>query len=180
MKLNRKNNINFFLNRFFLFLFLIVAVVSDGCKVSYSFSGASISPEVKTFSVQYFQNRAPLVQPGLSQNLTDELIDKIKSQTNLKYVTSDGDVTFEGEITGYATRPQTVASNAQAATNRFTITLKVKFTNTVDPDLSFEQSFSRYADYDSMLNLSDVEDELSSDITEMIVEDVFNKAFVNW
>ena len=121
----------------------------NGCKVSYSFSGASISPDVKTISIQYFQNRASLVQPGLSQNLTDAFIDKCKSQTNLGFVNGIGDVNFEGEITDYNTRPLTVSADAQAATNRFTITVKVKFTNAIDPTLSYEQSFSRYEDYDS-------------------------------
>ena len=47
------------------------------------------------------------------------------------------------------------------AVNRFTITVKVKFTNSVDPELSFEQSFSRYEDYNSNLDLSQVEADLS-------------------
>jgi len=162
-------------------LFLAAHIILlNGCKVSYSFSGASISPDVKTISIQYFQNRASLVQPGLSQNLTDALIDKCKSQTNLGFVNGIGDVNFEGEITDYNTRPLTVSADAQAATNRFTITVKVKFTNAIDPDLSYEQSFSRYEDYDSALSLSDVEDSLSEKIIELLIEDIFNKAFVNW
>ena len=135
---------------------------------------------LKTVSVQYFQNRAPLVQPGLSQYITDALIDKCKGQTNLKFINGIGDVNFEGEISDYNTRPLTVAADARAAMNRFTITVKVKFTNAVDPDLSFEQTFSRYEDYDSNLDLSQVEKELSDKIVEMIVEDIFNQAFVNW
>jgi len=152
----------------------------NDCKVSYSFSGASISPDVKTISVQYFQNRASIVQPALSQNLTDALIDKCKAQTNLGFVNNVGDVNFEGEITDYNTRPLTVSADAQAATNRFTITVRVKFTNAIDPDLSYEQSFSRYEDYDSALSLGDVEDSLSKKIIELLIEDIFNKAFVNW
>jgi predicted porin len=155
-------------------------VLPDGCKVSYSFSGASISPDVKTISIQYFQNRANLVQPGLSQYLTDALIDKCKAQTNLGLVNGLGDVNFEGEITDYNTKPLTVAADAQAATNRFTITVRVKFTNAIQPDLSYEQSFSRYEDYDSNKNLSDVEKDLSDKIIELLIEDIFNKAFVNW
>jgi hypothetical protein len=151
-----------------------------GCKVSYSFTGASISPQVKTFSIQYFQNRAPLVQPGLSQYITDALIDKCKAQTSLKFINGIGDVNFEGEISDYNTRPLTVAADARAAMNRFTIVTKVKFTNAIEPELSFEQVFSRYEDYDSNLDLSQVEKELSDKIIEMIVEDIFNKAFVNW
>jgi len=152
----------------------------NGCKISYSFSGASISQQVKTLSVQYFQNRADLVQPGLSQYLTDALIDKCKAQTNLGLVNGPGDVDFEGEITGYNTLPLTVAADAQAASNRFTITVRVRFTNSVNPELSYDQSFSRYADYDSSLDLSQVEKRLSEDIVGLLIEDIFNKAFVNW
>jgi hypothetical protein len=177
---NRKSKIRF--NADWIIILLLIAGITTltGCKISYSATGASISPAVKTFSVQYFQNRASLVQPGLSQGITNILIDKCKSQTNLKYLYGIGDVNFEGEITDYNTRPLTVAADAQAATNRFTITVKVKFTNSVDPDLSFEQSFSRYEDYDSNLDLSQVEKELAEKIVEMIVEDIFNQAFVNW
>lgn len=169
-----------YFKRVLILLIVAVSVLLDGCSIKYSFSGASISPEVKTFSVQYFQNRASLVQPGLSQMITNSLIDKCRGQTNLKYITGTGDANFEGEITDYNTKPYTVAADARAASNRFTITVKVKFTNVIDPDLSFDQSFSRYEDYDSNLDLSQVESELSDKIIEAIIEDIFNQAFVNW
>ncbi|MGE5420138.1 MAG: LPS assembly lipoprotein LptE [Chloroflexota bacterium] len=172
---SRHNSIRAFL----LSLALMSLPFLNGCKVSYSFSGASTTG-VNTINVIYFQNRASLVQPGLSQNLTDALIDKCRSETSLKFVKDAADVTFEGEISDYNTRPLTVGADARAATNRFSITVKVKFTNVVKPELSYEQTFSRYADYDSNLDLSQVEGELSSDIVEMIVEDIFNQAFVNW
>jgi hypothetical protein len=145
----------------------------------YSFSGAS-TEGLKSVSVQYFQNRAGLVQPGLSQTLTDALIDKCKSQTNLAVTNGMGDASFEGEISDYNTKPLTVSADAQAAVNRFTITVKVKFTNAIDPDLSYEQIFSRYADYDSARDLTEVEVQLSQEIIELLVEDIFNRAFVNW
>jgi hypothetical protein len=178
MELNRKYISGLAKHNFILFV-SVAAAVLYGCTVSYKFTGASTTG-LKTFSVVYFQNRAPLVQPGLSQNLTDALIDKCKAQTNLKYTTSLGDANFEGEISDYNTRPLTVAADAQAATNRFTISVKVKFTNSVNPDNSFEQTFSRYEDYNSNLDLSAVEKDLSDKIIEMLVEDIFNQAFVNW
>lgn len=156
------------------------AFTGNGCKVSYSMSGASISPEVKTISVDYFDNRANLVQPGLSQYITNELMDKCRAQTNLSFVSDAGDVSFEGEISDYRTAPLTVSGNAQAAMNRFTIAVKVKFTNVIEPDFSYEQTFTRYEDYDSSKQLSQVEQELTEKIVEQIVEDIFNQAFVNW
>ena len=179
MELNRNSRAKY-LNRILILLIISGSTIIAGCKISYSFSGASISPEVKTFSVQYFQNRASLVQPGLSQLITNTLIDKCKSQTNLTYLNGIGDANFEGEVTDYNTKPYTVAADARAASNRFTITVKVKFTNVIDPEYSFDQTFSRYEDYDSNLDLSQVEGELSEKIVEAIVEDIFNQAFVNW
>ena len=166
----------------FITFIITVAVIfySAGCKVSYSFTGASISPQVKTLSVQYFQNRASLVQPGLSQTITDALIDKCRAQTRLSLINGFGDVNFEGEIIDYNTKPLTVAADSRAAMNRFTISVKVKFTNTVEPQYNFEKTFTRYEDYDSRLNLSDVEQQLSEKIIGLIVEDIFNAAFVNW
>lgn len=167
------------INGVLIILFAGMIALLQACKVSYSFTGASTTG-LGTVSVQYFQNRASLVQPGLSQNLTDALIDKCKAQTSLKIINGLGDANFEGEITDYITRPLTVAADAQAAMNRFTISVKVKFTNSVQPDLSYEQTFSRYEDYDSNLDLSQVEKELSDKIVDLIIEDIFNKAFVNW
>jgi hypothetical protein len=179
MGLIHKKNFRLNSSGFLVIVLILMIILSWGCKVKYSFTGAS-TQGLKTFSIQYFQNRAPVVQPGLSQALTDALIDKCKAQTNLKYITSVGDANFEGEITDYSTRPHTVAADAQAATNRFTISIKVKFTNAVNPDNSFEQTFSRYEDYNSNQELSAVESDLSAKIVEMLVEDIFNQAFVNW
>lgn len=164
---------------FLLMVFLIFSgYLLRSCGI-YSFSGAS-TQGLKTVSIQYFQNRASLVQPGLSQNLTDALIDKCKAQTNLSIVNGLGDANFEGEIIDYNTRPQTVSADATAAMNRFTISVRVKFINAVDQEKSYEQTFSRYMDYNSSLDLSQVEAELSKEIIDMIVEDIFNMAFVNW
>jgi len=167
---------------------LLLTFTATACKITfgrfltveYSSSGASISPQIKTLSVQRFFNRASLVQPGLDQYITDALIDKCRSQTNLQVVRDLGDVDFEGEITDYRTQPLTVGADSYASMNRFTITVRVKFTNTVEPHLSYEQSFSAYEDYDGSKDLSAVEQDLSVKIFEKIVEDIFNRAFVNW
>ncbi len=159
---------------------MVVATSFAGCKIKYSFTGASISPEVKTVSVQYFQNRASIVNPTLSQEFTDALKDKIKGQTNLSFVNDLGDVNFEGEITDYKTSPMAITGDDRAALNRFTISIRVKYTNSLDVDQDFEKVFSRYQDYDSTHDLSSVEEELIELIINDITEDIFNDAFVNW
>jgi hypothetical protein len=159
---------------------ILIPLIFAGCKVHYSFSGVNISPEVQTYSVQYFPNRAPLVQAQLSQLFTDALMDKIQSNTSLDLSNQGGDVQFSGEITGYETRPMAITGQETAARNRLTITVRVKYTNDVEPDLDFDTSFSRYEEYDSSRNLTDVEDELIDLIVENLVDDIFNRAFVSW
>jgi Lipopolysaccharide-assembly len=167
-------------DRICLFIILISLSFLNSCKVSYSFTGANISPQVKTMSIQTFQNRASLVQPGLTNYITNALIDKCKSQTKLNLIKGVGDVNFEGEITEYNSKPLTVGGDSRAAMNRFTITIKVKFTNSVEPDLSYEKSFTRYDDYNSSLDISAVESTMVDAIVILLVEDVFNEAFVKW
>ncbi len=152
----------------------------QGCKVSYSFTGASIPPEVKTVSVQYFPNRASNIQPTLSQTFTDALKDKIQSQTNLLLVNDNGDVNFEGEIQSYYTNPVAIRKGDDAAKNRLTIKIRVRYENSVDEKQNFNQTFSRYEDYESTKSLSSVELQLIEEIVDQITDDIFNKAFVNW
>jgi len=162
---------------------VVVLVLSlcliSACKVRYSMTGASLTTE-KTISVQYFQNRADIVNPTLSQEFTEALKDKFISQTSLEMVTDGGDLNFEGEIVGYSTDPAAITGDETAALNRFTIRIKVNFINEVDPSKSFEYTFRHYADYDSQNSLDAVEGELVPEILENIIEDIFNKAVVNW
>ena len=160
-----------------------VLLLMQGCRtmsINYSFSGVNISPDIKTVTVEYFPNRAPVVQAQLSQLFTDALIDKIQSNTSLDLTAAGGDVTFSGEIRNYETRPTAITGNETAARNRLTISIRVVYTNDVDPEADFDTSFSRYEDYDSSQNLADVEGELIDLIVESILDDIFNKAFVNW
>ncbi|MCA1747810.1 MAG: LPS assembly lipoprotein LptE, partial [Bacteroidales bacterium] len=85
-----------------------------------------------------------------------------------------------GEIRNYETRPTAITGNETAARNRLTISVRVVYTNDVDPEADFDSSFSRYEDYDSSQNLADVEGELIDLIVESIMDDIFSKAFVNW
>src|SRR6187551_2164284 len=121
-----------FFNNFKNYLFAVFfSAVFTGCHV-YSFTGASISPDVKTVSIQLFPNRAPIVQPSLSNAFTEKLKDKFVSETNLSLVKDNGDLNFEGAITDYNTQPTAITGNDNASLNRLTITVSVKFTNTKD------------------------------------------------
>lgn len=162
--------------------FIIVITVFTGCKINYSFTGASIDPRTKTVSIATFPNMAPLVNPTLSSTFTEAMKDRFMSQTSLQLVSRDGDLQFSGTITGYNTRPTAIQAGdvAVAAQNRLTITIKVKYVNNQDPKSSFDTSFSRYADYDSSKSLQEVEESLVEEIVPQLIDDIFNKSVANW
>jgi outer membrane lipopolysaccharide assembly protein LptE/RlpB len=161
-----------------IFLGLIEILVS--CVGGYSFTGASIAPEVKTYQVEAFQNRASIVQATLASDLTNDLVNKINSSTSLEQVNANADVSFQGTITGYSITPTSIGANDRAAKNRLTITIRITFVNNKNPKENYQTQFSRFRDYDSNFSLSEVEESLINEISEELVEDIFNKSFVNW
>lgn len=162
-----------------LILVFCVLFALGGCGI-YSFTGASIPAEAKTVSVQYFPNQAQLVNPTLSSDFTDALRNAMMNQTTLDMVESNGDIAFEGEIVDYKTTPVAITATQTAALNRLTITVNVRYVNTIDESKNFEQRFSHYEDYPSEQDLNSVQETLTPVIIEALVEDIFNKALVNW
>ncbi len=159
--------------------FIFSLLITQACGV-YSFTGASISPEVETLSVAFFPNQANLVNPTLSQTFTEALKDQFIQQTNLNLITKGGDLHFEGEIVDYSVRPVSVTSDQTASQNRLTITVNVRFFNSVSPEKDFQQRFSRFSDFPSSENIASIEDQLVEEITQELVQNIFNKAVVNW
>lgn len=166
--------------------FLIIGIL-DSCKVSYGFKGITIPPNAKTISVATFQNQANLTAPVEPQLLSQKLRDAVSSQTNLGLLRTGGDLRFEEcRITNYSTAPQSIAAssgNAQdlAALNRLTVTIKINFVNKLDETKNFtDKEFTRYYDYPSAQNLTQVEPAALDQINRQLTEDIFNAAFNNW
>jgi len=157
-------------------------IVGVRCGVSYSFTGGSIPEGMKTINIQYFENIAPFVSPTLSQNFTEGLKERIRNQSRLSQVSSGGDAIFEGFITDYTISPVAIeAGNERAAMSRLTVTIKVKYTNNLKTDDSFEQSFTRFKDFSTTSSPFDAQqDRLNADIIVMLTEDIYNRAFANW
>ena len=163
------------------FLLMLCMVALIGCKVTYSFTGASISEETKSFQVNYFQNNAPLNEPGLDLEFTNTLIDLLLNQTNLDLVKSNGDLIFEGEITEYRISPTTATSDNRAAQNRLTIAVNVRFYDRNNPDADFERRFSFFYDYAGSAQLiGSQKDTAIDEIFERLTQDIFNAALANW
>ena len=164
-----------------IIILLTSAVILQGCG-AYSFTGADINySTTKTVQVNYFQNNAPIVEPGIARDFTQTLQDLLLNQTNLDLVNTNGNLVYEGEITQYYIAPITATSDSRAAQNRLTIAVNVRFFNTKEPLKDFEQVFSFYNDYPGQNQLTGAK--LTSAIEtifERLTQDIFNKSLANW
>lgn len=168
---------------------IVVAAVSLFSSCIYKLNQASIPPELKTIRIDYFENNAPLVVNTLSQYFTEQLKNRIRSQTRLSIVQGNADATMSGNIIGYSIAPVSVqATNPNtppiANASRLTITVNVTYTvnlslpNHHEKQLSYQSQFSRYADFTG--DISSHQQALIQTITQQLTEDIFNKAFANW
>ena len=158
---------------------IIVYIVLISCNI-YSFSGASISNDVKSFSVDYINSQTTNSIFFKSIN-NRKLQTLILNQTDLSLEEkSIADLNFKGTIIKYEIKPIAITSNETTAKNRLTINLKLEYVNNKNKDLNYTSTFTRYRDFESSVNFSDVELVLIEEITKELAEDIFNKAFVNW
>ncbi len=159
---------------------ILILLSLAGCKI-YSFTGASVSPDVNTLSVATFPSyQATLAPPSLSQSFTESLKDIFLRQTNLALIKNNGDLIIEGEITSYRQTDEAVTRNDVSSLSRLTITVKVSYTDTKNEDNSYQQSFSNFAQFDGTQNLSEVEAGLIEEINEKLAQDIFNRSLGNW
>ncbi|MBN2486370.1 MAG: LptE family protein [Bacteroidales bacterium] len=164
------------------FVLILPVFIAAGCfSLRYDFKGGvSIRPEIKTFSVQYFDNRASLVEPSFSQRFTDALREYIEKNTNLRYVNGLGDVDFSGHISTYQITSQAVVSGESSAMVRFTIGVKFSFMDTKLPEEDFDKTLSAFREFASTQSFSSVEQSLSGEIIDELIEQIYIAAFVNW
>ena len=157
----------------------ILAFALQSCG-AYSFTGTSLSPEVKSISIQTFPNNSGGGPANLSQTFSEKLRDYFQRNTNLNLVTRSGDVQFEGYITAWELAPLPPTANDVASQNRLTMRVKATYTNTRDETQSFEQDFSFFADFPSNANPAAFEPKLIETISNQIINDIFNKSVANW
>ena len=161
------------------FLLCIVALSINSCSV-YNFTGTG-KIDAKTFQVNYFQNNAPLIEPGIERTFTQKLQNLIQNQTSLNLVNSGGDITYEGEIIDYRISPTTATADQRAAESRLSITVNVRFSNKNKEADTFEKKFSFFYNYSGTEQL--VGSKLTAgldEIFERITQDIFNESLAKW
>ncbi|RAJ08101.1 LptE family protein [Arenibacter echinorum] len=166
-----------------LIILLVLTTCIYGCGI-YNFTGGDVGT-AKTFQVNYFQNYASqnpgsTFEPGMDRDFTLSLQDLILNQTSLDLVKSNGDLLYEGEIVEYRISPMSATSQQNAAQNRLSIGVNVRFFNNTKEDVDFEQRFSFFYDYPANSQLASVKDEAHQVIFERITQDIFNKSLADW
>lgn len=150
------------------------------CTVGYSFTGADIPAEAKTFSVKQFQMATPLAPASYNLVITESLKDLMLSQTSLDLAEKRGDLQYEGVVTQYQIGNAAISSEEVTSVNRLTISIKIKYINTFEREKNFERTFSRFADYNSSQDLSTVENDLILEINSQLTQDIFDASLGAW
>lgn len=165
-----------------VFSIISMLVVLNACSISYKFNGAALDYDIyKTIAISQFPIRAALVYPPLQQTFENQLNDMITRQTRLRVVDSNNsDLRLEGEITGYSLSPQAVNEDAYASQTRLTITVRVKYIDNKKEGQDIDQTFSAYRDFSSNELLTDVQDELCTQISKELADLIFNATIGNW
>ncbi len=164
-----------------LVLILDSLFLTPGCSISYKFNGANINYQTThSISVADFPNNAPLVNPTLSNNLTEAIRDLYQRQTRLQLLRKGGDLELEGSIVGYDLTQGAISVDSYASESKLTIRVKVHFTNNIYPEESFDKTYSAYQTFDASRMLSDVQDELCDIIIKEIAENIYNDTVAKW
>jgi hypothetical protein len=162
----------------FILLSTVLLFLSS-CNV-YNFTGTG-KIDAKTFQVNFFQNNAPLIEPGIDRTFTLTLQELIQNQTNLNLAKNGADLVYEGEIVDYRVSPMTATADQQASQNRLTIRVNVRFNNKNKEADNFEKTFDFFYDYpaNQQLNGSTLNSAIKI-IFERITQDVFNASLAKW
>lgn len=164
-----------------LLALLSLLLLVNSCSISYKFNGASINyDKTKTISIADFPIKSDYVYAPLATKFNDDLKDIFVRQTRLRLVPRSGDMSIEGEITGYQQLNKTVKADGYASQTELRITINVRFVNNADHSKDFEQQFTAYRDYDSTQMLTAVQDQLITEMTKEITEQIFNATVANW
>jgi Lipopolysaccharide-assembly len=141
---------------------------------------APIPPEVKTFRVNYLENKARYVNPQLTPAITEKLKQKIIGQTRLRQTNNDdAHYDISGYLTDYSVTT-TGISGQTASTNRLNVTFHVVFKNSLDQTKDFESDVTSNYDFSADKTLPDAESQLFDQIVKNVTDAIFNKIFSNW
>lgn len=159
------------------YLFLLSFCLLTGC---YGFKGISIETDVKTFIVEDFNSSGTENAPDIDQLFSEGLRRKIRNESKLVKAETDPDIIFNGTVLNSKTTSVAPKEGNTTSLNRFEIFVSIEYINIKHEDESWEKRYSAFQDYDRNDDFNSIQDALTDNIIEDIVERIFNDAFTNW
>ncbi|MEL6358749.1 MAG: hypothetical protein AAFQ01_02305, partial [Bacteroidota bacterium] len=117
------------------FFWILLPCLLQGCGI-YSFSGLSLPPEAKTFSLR-FQSEVAALDPDQFQQ---KLGEKLLQSTQLKQVEAQGDLQLEGTIKTFkylSIAPSNIGGKEEASMERLTIKVQMNYINPYNKEAAF-------------------------------------------
>lgn len=156
-------------------------LILSSCSISFKLNGANIDYQTThSISIADFPNNAPMVNPTLSNNLSESIRDLYQRQTRLQILRKGGDLELEGAIVGYDLTQGAISVDSYASESKLTIRVQVHFTNNVHPEESFDKTYTAHQTFDASRLLTDVQDELCAAMITEIAESIYNDTVAKW
>ena len=160
---------------------LLVALLVSACTISYRFNGASIDYELtKTIQIDNFPIRSTYVWAPMQSIFQNRLTDIYAHQTKLRQVKKNGDLQLAGEIVSFDQFNKSISSDGYSSQVQLKMTVNVRFVNNAKHTDDFERQFSATASYDATQQLTAVQEELVTQMSKDITEQIFNATVANW
>ena len=163
-----------------IFLFCLLPILIISC--SYSFTGASVPSHLKTIHIPIVNDRSGSGEPNLSNDFTNELIQKFLDDNNLEVAAkTDADALLECSILPFQDRAETVSGTGETATQRrITLTVKVIYKELVKKTTIIDKNFSSYTTYDTTGDVFQARLDAIEATIENITEDILLGVVSNW
>lgn len=157
-------------------LIVMSSLLFLGC---YSFQGISIPPEVDTFFVENIEDRTGEMPPGFNENFSENLAEKIRSNTRLLIDNGNPDIYFTCVVTLFTVRAEDPNRNTGTALNRLYLNMEVTYFN-IKTDEERKLKYNETEDFGAEQDFIDVQEDLLAEVSERIIERIFNDSFTNW
>ena len=168
-------------NNIVIQLCLAATMLLAACSVSYKFNGASIDySKTKTIQINDFPIRSSYVWGPMGPLFNNQLKDQFANHTRLIQVKRNGDLKIEGEITQYQQRNKSVSAEGYSAQTELSMTVNVRFTNNVNHSEDFERQFTATSTYETTQSLNAVQEELVTQMSKELCDQIFNATVANW
>jgi len=165
-------------SRITILLFVLCSTLYAGC--SYSFTGSSVPPHLKTVAVPLFDDQSGFGEPNLREKFTNKLIEKIQSDNSLQIgekATSDAEL--QGNITSVNDAPAVVNPGETVSKRKVTITISASFYDKVLKKKMWEKSFSNWGNYETGSGIAERTKGID-EAMEKITEDILLETVSGW